>query len=42
LQSAINGVYFLGLLGDVLYKKKKGYFYLASDLAQEVKRIKNL
>ncbi|MDD5109816.1 MAG: NAD(P)H-hydrate dehydratase [Patescibacteria group bacterium] len=40
LQSAINAVYYLGLLGDALLKKKKGYFYLASDLAQETRRIK--
>lgn len=39
LQSAINAVYYLGLLGDALLKKKHGYFYLASDLAVEVKRI---
>ncbi len=42
LQSAINGVYFVGILGDMLLKKKKGYFYLASDLAEEVKKIKSL
>ena len=34
LQSTINAVYYLGTLGELLYKKKRGYFYLASDLAQ--------
>src|SRR5258708_1601983 len=38
LQSAINGVYLLGKIGDILLKKKQGYFYLASDLAREIKK----
>lgn len=40
LQSAINAVYYLGMLGEVLYKKKQGYFYLASDLAAEVTSLR--
>ncbi len=39
LQSAINAAYFNGLAGDILLKKKKGFTYLASDLADEIKRI---
>lgn len=39
-QSAINAVYFLGLLGEVLYKKKRGYSYLASDLAEEIRSLR--
>lgn len=36
LQSAINAVYYLGKLSDVLERKKGGYFYLASDLAKKI------
>ncbi len=39
LQSAINAAYFNGLAGDILLKKKKGFTYLASDLAEEIKGI---
>ena len=41
LQSAINAAYFNGLIGDILLKKKKGFTYLASDMVEEIKRIKN-
>ena len=40
-QSAINAAYFNGLAGDILAKKKKGFTYLASDLVEEIKLIKN-
>jgi len=40
LQSAINAVYINGLAGDILMKKKKGFTYLASDLAEEIGRLK--
>ncbi|MBI2129813.1 NAD(P)H-hydrate dehydratase [Candidatus Woesearchaeota archaeon] len=39
-QSAVNAAYFNGLIGDILLKKHKGYAYLASDMAEEVKRIR--
>ena len=42
LQSAINSAYFNGLIGDILLKKKKGFTYLASDMAEEIKRIRKL
>ncbi|MBI2654219.1 NAD(P)H-hydrate dehydratase [Candidatus Woesearchaeota archaeon] len=42
LQSAINSTYFNGLIGDILLKKKKGFTYLASDMVEEIKRIKFL
>ena len=41
LQSAINAAYFNGLIGDILMKKKKGFTYLASDIVQELRRLKN-
>ena len=37
LQSAVNSVYIIGKTSDLLLRKKKGYFYLAEDLAQEIK-----
>tara|TARA_Y100000310_G_scaffold345464_1_gene465276 strand:- start:1666 stop:2466 length:801 start_codon:yes stop_codon:yes gene_type:complete len=40
MQSAINAAYFNGLIGDILLKKKKGFSYLASDMVEEIKRIK--
>ena len=40
LQSAINATYFNGLIGDILLKKKKGFSYLASDMVDEIKRLK--
>lgn len=39
-QSALNAAYFNGLIGDILLKKKKGFTYLASDMADEIKRLK--
>ncbi|HLG23671.1 MAG TPA: NAD(P)H-hydrate dehydratase [Candidatus Nanoarchaeia archaeon] len=39
MQSAVNGAYFNGLIGDILLKKKKGFTYLASDMVEEIKRI---
>jgi len=39
MQSAINAAYFNGLAGDILLKKKKGFTYLASDLAKEIIRF---
>jgi len=40
LPSAINAVYYLGILGGVLYKKKRGYTYLASDLAEAISSLR--
>ena len=37
--SACNAAYFNGLAGDILLKKKKGFTYLASDLAEEIKKV---
>jgi hydroxyethylthiazole kinase-like uncharacterized protein yjeF len=42
LQSAINASYFNKKIGDILLKKKKGFGYLASDMAWEIKRIQEL
>ncbi|MFH2028256.1 MAG: NAD(P)H-hydrate dehydratase, partial [Nanoarchaeota archaeon] len=39
VQSVVNAAYFNGMVGDILLKKKKGYTYLASDMAEEIKRI---
>ena len=39
LQSSINASYFCGLVGDILEKKKEGFTYLASDMAEEIKRL---
>jgi len=41
LQSAINAAYFNGMIGDILLKKKKGFTYLASDMVEEIKRIRD-
>lgn len=38
LQSSINATYINGFIGDLLLKKKKGYFYIASDLVNEMKK----
>ena len=38
-QSACNAAYINGLVGDILLKKKKGFTYLASDMAEEIKKI---
>lgn len=40
LQSAINAAYFNGLIGDILLKKKKGFTFLASDMAGEIGRLR--
>ena len=37
-QSAVNGAFIAGALGDLL-KKKKGYSYIASDLLMDIKKI---
>lgn len=42
LQSAINASYFNKKIGDILLKKKKGFTYLASDMVEEIKRIKRI
>ncbi len=42
LQSAINASYFNKKIGDILLKKKKGFTYLASDMVEEIKRIRTL
>ena len=39
-QSAVNAAYFNGLIGDILLKKKKGFTYLASDMVEEIKKLK--
>ncbi len=39
-KSACNAAYYNGLAGDILLKKKKGFTYLASDLVEEIKKIK--
>lgn len=39
LQSAVNASYFNKLIGDILLKKKRGFTYLASDMASEIQRI---
>ena len=41
LQSAINAAYFNGVIGDILLKKKKGFTYLASDMVDEIKKIRS-
>lgn len=38
-QSAINATYFAGKIGEILMKKKKGYFYLASEMIPLIKRL---
>ena len=40
LQSSINASYFNKKIGDILLKKKKGFSYLASDMVEEIRRIK--
>ncbi len=39
-QSAVAAAWLSGYLGDILKKKKKGYYYIASDLISEIKRIR--
>ncbi|PIS05517.1 MAG: NAD(P)H-hydrate dehydratase [Candidatus Buchananbacteria bacterium CG10_big_fil_rev_8_21_14_0_10_42_9] len=41
LQSAINATFFNGLIGDILFKKHKGYSYLASDMVDEIKAMRS-
>ena len=41
LQSAINASYFNKKIGDILLKKKKGFTYLASDMVNEIKKLRN-
>lgn len=40
LQSAVNAAYINGQIGDTLFKKKKGFTYLASDMVEEVKKFR--
>ena len=40
IQSAINASYFNKKIGDILLEKKKGFTFLASDMVDEIKRIK--
>ena len=40
VQSAVNASYFNKKIGDILLKKKKGFTYLASDMVEEIKRIR--
>ncbi len=40
LQSAKNAAYINGMIGDILLRKKKGFTYLASDMVDEIQRIK--
>ena len=41
-QSAINATYLCGLIGDILLKKKKGFTYLASDMVEEIGKIREM
>lgn len=41
LMSSKIAVYYNGLIGDILLKKKKGFTYLASDIIEEIKKIKS-
>jgi len=38
-QSAVNATYFCGIIEKILAKKKKGFTYLASDMAGEIERV---
>ncbi|MBI2576781.1 NAD(P)H-hydrate dehydratase [Candidatus Woesearchaeota archaeon] len=38
-QSAVNAAYINGALGDLLLKKKKGYWFIASDLVKDREHI---
>ncbi len=40
LQSAKNAAYINGMIGDILLKRKKGFSYLASDMVEEIKRVR--
>lgn len=39
LEAAKLAVYFNGLIGDILLKKKKGFTYLASDMITEIRKV---
>jgi len=39
IQAAKNAAYVNGVIGDLQLKKKKGYFFLASDLLDDIKRV---
>lgn len=41
-QSAINATYFIGLIGNILTKRKRGFTYLASDMVEEIRRVRDL
>ena len=38
-QSAVNATYFCGLIENILLKKKGGFTYLGSDMAEEIRRV---
>lgn len=38
-RAAINATYFAGQIGEILIKKKRGCFYLASEMIPEIKKI---
>ncbi len=40
LESAKDAAYFNGKIGEILAKKKKGFTYLASDMVEEINRIR--
>ncbi len=40
LQSALNAAYVNGRIGDILLKKKKWFTYLASDMVQEIEKLR--
>ena len=40
LQSSINSSYFNKKIGDILLKKKKGFTYLASDMVEEIRKVR--
>lgn len=41
-KSAIAGAWLSGHIGDIMLKKKKGYYYIASDLIEELTKIRAL
>ncbi|MFT4304157.1 MAG: NAD(P)H-hydrate dehydratase [Candidatus Woesearchaeota archaeon] len=42
VESSKASAYISGKIGDILLKKKKGYFYIASDMLDEINRINKL
>lgn len=40
VQSAVNAAFINGQIGDILLKKKKGFTYLASDMVEELRKIR--